>query len=133
MVKKLTLCINLPTNGNNDHALVKVNYFKLTDRKDGFLRCFPKMLVGYLVTFSRTNDLLAVWSQTKVQFVHCKLDSRNINAYKFCKKMHSIKNSKKCFVTRSVDKISSRISIRGIIGVAEEQACDKQIDYFRAV
>ena len=39
--------------------LVKINYCKLADRKDSFLRYFPEMLA-----VNRTNDLLAIWSHT---------------------------------------------------------------------
>ena len=41
-------------------------------------------------------------------------------------------NFKKCFVTRSIDEFSFRISTRGIILVVEGRECDKQIDYFRS-
>ena len=44
-----------------------------------------------------------------------------------------LQNSKKCFVTRSIDKFSCRISTRRIILAVEVRAWDKQIDYFRAI
>ena len=44
-----------------------------------------------------------------------------------------LKNSKKCFGTRSIDKFFFRISTRGIILVVEGRECDKQIDYFRVI
>ena len=44
-----------------------------------------------------------------------------------------LQNSKKCFGTRSIDKVSFRISTRGIILVVEGRECDKQIDYFGAI
>ena len=37
------------------------------------------------------------------------------------------------FVTRSIDKFSYRISTQGIILVVDSRACDKNIDYFRAM
>ena len=37
------------------------------------------------------------------------------------------------FVTRSIDKFSYRISTQGIIIMVESRACDKNIDYFRAI
>ena len=37
------------------------------------------------------------------------------------------------FVTRLIDKFSYRISTPGIIVVGESRACDKNIDYFRAI
>ena len=37
------------------------------------------------------------------------------------------------FVTRSIDKFSDGISTQGIIIVVESRACDKDIDYFRAI
>ena len=37
------------------------------------------------------------------------------------------------FGTRSIDKFSYGISIQGIIIVVESRACDKNIDYFRAI
>ena len=37
------------------------------------------------------------------------------------------------FVTRSIDKFSYRISTQGIIIVVESRACDKNIDYYKAI
>ena len=37
------------------------------------------------------------------------------------------------FITRPIDKFSDRISTQGIIMVVESRACDKNIDYFRAI
>ena len=53
----------------SSHAILAPG--QTSDRKDVFLRYFPKMLA-----VSRTNDLLAIWSQTAVralregQYIH---------------------------------------------------------------
>ena len=66
---------------------------------------------------------LSIYFCVQVGRYHC----RDVNHLPFSQ------NSKKCFVTRSIDKFSRRISTREIILVVERRACDKQIDYFRAI
>ena len=70
-------------------------------------------------------------------FSHCGHGGRGVNFLQFCADVfYEQPLSTKfleMFVTRLIDEFSYRISTQGIIIVVEGRACDKNIDYFRAI